>query len=75
MKREQYKTKTGKMQYMPILSVRQMMARDTTGWCLKCGQEVPHVEPDARQYMHERCGEPKVYGLQELLVMNLVRVK
>jgi len=75
MKKQEYTTKAGTKQYMPVLSIRQMMVRDTTGWCLKCGQEVPNVEPDARKYVHERCGEPKVYGLQELLLLNLVRVK
>lgn len=75
MKKQEYTTKAGIKQFMPVLSVRQMMSRETTGWCLKCGQEVQNVEPDARKYVHARCGEPKVYGLQELLIMNLVRIK
>jgi len=30
------------------------------------------VEPDARRYTCEGCGEPRVYGLQELLMMGLL---
>ena len=42
------------------------------GRCLACGAEADGVEPDARQYECECCGEPKVYGLAELLIMGLI---
>jgi hypothetical protein len=32
------------------------------------------VEPDARQYACEGCGEQAVYGLEELVIMSLVRI-
>jgi hypothetical protein len=44
-------------------------ADDNLGFCLACGAEVDGLEPDARGYTCEGCGEPKVYGAQELLMM------
>lgn len=39
------------------------------GFCLACGDEAYNVEPDARRYECESCGESKVYGAEELLMM------
>jgi predicted RNA-binding Zn-ribbon protein involved in translation (DUF1610 family) len=39
------------------------------GFCLACGDEAYGVEPDARRYECESCGERKVYGAQEILLM------
>ncbi len=39
------------------------------GFCLACGAEASGVEPDAREYECEECGERKVYGAEELLFM------
>jgi hypothetical protein len=36
---------------------------------LACGAEAEGVEPDARRYECECCGEPKVYGAEELVLM------
>ena len=44
-------------------------ADDCRGFCLACGAEAFSVEPDAREYTCESCGEPKVYGAEELLLM------
>jgi len=39
------------------------------GACRSCGVMASHgVEPDARGYDCEACGEPEVYGLEELLL-------
>lgn len=38
------------------------------GLCIDCGAEVMHVEPDARGYECELCGERAVYGIEELLM-------
>lgn len=38
------------------------------GFCTACGAEASGVEPDARQYDCEVCGEPSVYGAEELLL-------
>ena len=43
---------------------------DNLGFCLACGAEASGVEPDARRYRCESCGEPKVYGAEELLMMG-----
>jgi predicted RNA-binding Zn-ribbon protein involved in translation (DUF1610 family) len=39
------------------------------GFCTACGEEAYGVEPDARKYECESCGERKVYGAEELLMM------
>jgi len=41
---------------------------DNPGFCLACGAEADGVEPDARRYICESCGAPKVYGAEELLM-------
>lgn len=46
----------------------------TMGVCLGCGEEAYGVEPDARGYVCESCGEPKVYGLEEAVIMGVVDV-
>ena len=41
------------------------------GGCIACGDlQMGDVEPDARNRTCESCGEPKVYGLEELIVMG-----
>lgn len=40
------------------------------GFCLACGEEAYGVEPDARGYECESCGQPRVYGAEELLIME-----
>jgi hypothetical protein len=41
---------------------------DDPGFCICCSADVPGVEPDARQYDCESCGESGVYGAEELLL-------
>ena len=41
----------------------------TIGFCLACTEENYNVEPDARKYECEHCGEHRVYGAEELLIM------
>ncbi len=38
------------------------------GFCIACGEEAYGVEPDARRYECESCGEKKVFGAEELLI-------
>ena len=40
-----------------------------TGFCIACGADAWGVEPDAREYHCQACGEFKVYGAEELLLM------
>jgi hypothetical protein len=46
-------------------------ADDNLGLCLACGEEAYGVEPDARKYECESCGEHRVYGAQELVIMTV----
>lgn len=48
------------------------MREGSGGFCLGCREEAYGVEPDARKYTCGSCGEPKVYGIEELLIMGLV---
>jgi predicted RNA-binding Zn-ribbon protein involved in translation (DUF1610 family) len=41
---------------------------DNVGFCTACGAEAYNVEPDARRYRCEECGERAVYGAEELLL-------
>jgi hypothetical protein len=44
---------------------------DNPGFCIFCNAEAEGVEPDARRCECESCGEPGVYGAEEL-VLHLV---
>jgi len=48
---------------------RHQTTLDNPGFCLSCGAEVEGVEPDARRYECECCGERQVYGAEELMIM------
>ena len=48
---------------------------DDLGYCLACGAEKGCCEPDAREYPCDDCGEFKVYGLEELMMMGKVEIK
>jgi hypothetical protein len=41
---------------------------DNLGFCLNCGEMAYGVEPDARKYECESCGQRQVYGAEELLM-------
>ncbi len=43
---------------------------DNKGFCTACGDEAWGVEPDARRYRCKSCGQPAVYGAEELLMMG-----
>ena len=45
---------------------------DNIGFCIACGAERECCEPDARNYKCEECGEMKVFGAEELIIMGLV---
>jgi hypothetical protein len=56
------------------VSARRILAAieadDNRGFCLACGAEAYCVEPDARCYECESCGEKRVFGAEELLLMG-----
>ena len=77
MTAETYKTRSGGTQYRPVLTVAEMshiQFNSGPGFCLGCGEEADGCEPDARQYECDLCGERKVYGIEELLMMGLVKL-
>lgn len=47
---------------------------DHVGFCVACGAERDCCEPDARNYECESCGEKKVFGLEELLIMGKLEI-
>ncbi len=72
--KRQYKTRTGQLQYLPVMTESEYRESDNQGFCLACGSDAYGVEPDARKYTCESCGVSKVYGLEELLVMGLLDI-
>ena len=42
-----------------------------TGFCISCGEEHEGIEPDAEGVECEHCGESKVYGAEQLLLLNV----
>ena len=40
------------------------------GLCLNCGEVSDHCESDAERYACETCGQRKVYGTANLLIMG-----
>lgn len=40
---------------------------DYQGFCKACGEDAFGVEPDARNYECESCGEHEVFGAEELM--------
>ena len=47
---------------------RSSASLENPGLCIACGADAEGVEPDAREYQCEACGEPGVYGAEELLM-------
>lgn len=47
---------------------RHLSTLDNPGFCIACGEEAEGVEPDARRYICESCGQAGVYGADELLL-------
>jgi len=44
------------------------------GFCIQCGGETFGVEPDARCYECDECGERSAYGMEELLIMGRISI-
>jgi len=67
--RMKYIAKSGKEQWKPSMD---WCAEDNNeGFCLACGQFHEGFEPDTRKAKCPSCGEMKVYGNEELALMNL----
>ncbi len=61
-----------KRRAMRIEATSEDIQEGTLGACLACGEQAYGVEPDAREYECDSCGEKKVYGLEEILMMGLI---
>jgi len=49
--------------------MRAVESGESVGFCRVCGSKAHNVEPDAREYTCESCGQAQVYGAEELLMM------
>lgn len=47
----------------------QIISTENLGFCIACGHEQDGCEPDAKEYECDNCGQKKVYGAEELLMM------
>ena len=77
MQRQTCKFKSGRVGYRPVIDEPELthaLFAENLGFCLNCGAETDGVEPDARRYHCEECSMPYVYGLEELLLMGLIRI-
>ena len=68
--------KSGRIRYRFDVDESEYMElnEENGGACIRCGAEAYGVEPDARKYECENCGELGVYGLEELLIMGYVNI-
>lgn len=48
------------------------LSEEYGGVCLACENRQYGVEPDARNYKCELCGEPRVFGAEEALLMGKI---
>jgi hypothetical protein len=46
----------------------RMTTLENPGFCVACGEDADGVEPDARNYPCDCCGEKAVFGAEELLM-------
>jgi hypothetical protein len=51
------------------LCQRRMTSLDDPGICFACGSEADGVEPDARKYLCDCCGQYRIYGSEEAILM------
>lgn len=68
-----YLAKNGNTQYKPSFSWIQSVieGENDEGFCLACGETNEGIEPDAGKYRCQCCNAPKVYGAEQLMLMNL----
>jgi hypothetical protein len=50
------------------------MNENSEGLCVACGSVAGGVEPDAERYECEACGDPFVWGIEQLLIMGRVEI-
>ena len=47
----------------------QMFGTENPGFCIACGEDADGCEPDSCNYPCEVCGENKVFGASEIMLM------
>lgn len=47
---------------------RNLFTLDNPGFCIACGAEVDSCDPDAHGDDCDECGQPQVFGADELLM-------
>lgn len=69
------KTKSGKTVYIAVIDddFKNAVWADNAGMCVACGDFQDGCEPDAREYKCDSCGERRVYGLEELVLMGYAK--
>lgn len=72
MQSKAYKTKSGTIRYKPVIEIGDEL--EDAGFCIACGSETSGVEPDAQRYECDNCGKNMVYGIEELLIMEIAEV-
>jgi predicted RNA-binding Zn-ribbon protein involved in translation (DUF1610 family) len=71
------KTKSNKDVYTFQMTEQEYHSADNDmqGLCVGCGEvHDDNCEPDARNYECSNCGQRKVFGIQELLVMGYIGI-
>jgi DNA-directed RNA polymerase subunit RPC12/RpoP len=70
-----YRTAAGSVKFIEMTETEYGNSEaEYGGLCLTCGAQAEGVEPDARHYECESCGAKRVFGMEELLVMGLVKI-
>lgn len=61
---------------MRVKATEEDILDGLNGGCTNCGAIIiGGVEPDARKYECEECGERAVYGLEELVIMGMIDIE
>jgi hypothetical protein len=68
--------KSGGVKWVQEMSSEEFVevTESNEGFCMTCGETASGVEPDAREYVCECCGQPAVYGYEELMLMGEVEL-
>lgn len=72
-----YKTAKGieKKKFVVTQEEYESLSESYQGICLECGEVRDNCEPDAEKYECESCGELKVYGAEQMLIMGRLEIK
>lgn len=50
------------------------LCEDYMGLCLACKEEKDSCEPDAEYYECDNCGENKVFGTEQLMILGKIEI-